>query len=175
MVIGLTHVPERRPGTDITPTAIERDYRPRVGMLHDRIVDTVRATGEERLFVGTDKIEVWMFHIHRAATGLINIAGTMRQCGKVAVGAEQEHTAIPDIVSVCQVACCGLGIRFLNKLCELSNAGSQLGTAANIAISGFGFVRYHTKRHQSALGRCRQRGDNRGGKSIGVPNEVICR
>src|SRR5471030_3204104 len=147
------HVPQRRPRTDVAPAYGRRHDDGVAGAFHDGIVDRVRRAGREGGFVEAAKIEVAVAQPHGRFGGAGHAGMEFLQLAQVAVGAEQEHAAVPVVIAGVDEALGRGAVRLLDEALDLeAGCGRRGGAALDVAIAGFRRRRHDAEGGQRAVG-----------------------
>src|SRR5579883_793774 len=141
----------------VIPADIGGDNRELGGLLHDAVVD------RDRLYGGPDFVQDSLFlgGAHRVHN-LIDFMHDLREVGmqfaQDRAGLPDKHPAIPDVVSVREVAARRCQVRLLDEALPdkdlVPKALADLVRVPDIAVACFGGGRFDAQRHQVSLGGC---------------------
>ena len=142
-------------------------------MLHHRIVDAVGRAGQKGLAIRADEIHVHRRAVHGGAALLDHLRPLPAQLLQIGRRPKQEHAGIPQVVAALQVSLGGIQIGFFDEAVQGEAVLPEGGTAAHVAVAGFRVSRHHAKCHQTPFAGQGQRRDNRPGKGLDIPDQVV--
>src|SRR5579875_33228 len=143
------------PVTHVIPANVGGDYCKPTGLLHDAVIDG-------------DRLDGWPDLVHnrwlpRRACGFHNLIYFLHSFGQVRAQFTQdsldlpdEHTAIPDVVAIPQIALGGRSVRLFYETLTgeslVSEALADLRSVTNVAIASFWRCRLDAQRYEMPLG-----------------------
>jgi len=117
--------------THIVPSGVHRHHRGLVGFFHHGVVDRVRARRLERSRIQPHEIEIALGVGEGSGAGFEHLRIQPLQLVEEALGAEQEHAAVPQIFTAFDV---GLGALAVGLLDEGGNVETPFARAAPLRI-----------------------------------------
>ena len=174
-IITLTQLPQRRPSTHITPSAVESGYTTVLGFLHDGVVDAVRGRSEKRRLGRADKIQILLGRRHGCLACGQYIGLIQRQLFEIPIGSKQEHATVPIISAGGNIKFRRRPIGFLDKLRKVKESIREHLSRSHIAITCLRSGGHNSEGHQKALLGWASGVLNGIAKALGFNDMMICR
>ena len=167
--------PQRLPGPDIVPVHIDGHDGAVRGVLHHREIDGFRRAGLERAVIGTEEIQVRAGALDGLAAGLDHVRAQVFQSVDEGGRGKQENAAVPEVVSLGNIAFRRGGVGLFGKTVDGETAVRPVDHAAltDISVARRRAVRDDAEGHQLALPGRLQAGADGGGEGFGLADGMV--